>query len=88
MKSVYLFFWQYKDCTITKKLYFASNRRKESSDVNSLISALDTTLKFSEQRTSPELDQETQEQHADDPGGKFHMLSYIYSGIPFCMEKN
>ncbi|XP_028401929.1 serine/threonine-protein kinase Nek4-like isoform X2 [Dendronephthya gigantea] len=46
-------------------------RRKESSDVHSLISALDTTLKFSEQRRSPEFDQETQEDNTDeqdDPG--------------------
>jgi hypothetical protein len=44
--------------------------------VNSLISALDTTLKFSEQRKSPELDQETQEEHTDDPGGKLVLSDY------------
>ena len=41
-------------------------RRKESSEVNSLISALDTTLKFTEH--PPELDQETQEEDTDEPG--------------------
>ena len=49
------------------------NRRKESSEVNSLISALDTTLKFTEQRKSPELGQEPQEEQIDDPGGKYNI---------------
>ncbi|XP_046852777.1 serine/threonine-protein kinase Nek4-like isoform X2 [Xenia sp. Carnegie-2017] len=40
-------------------------RTKESSDVNSLISALDTTLKLSDERDSPELDEEIRDNTND-----------------------
>ena len=67
---------------ITLHLFFLNvNRRKESSEVNSLISALDTTLKFTEQRKSPELGQETQEEQIDDPGGKYNKKSLMLSII-------
>ena len=42
--------------------------------MNSLISALDTTLKFTEH--PPELDQETQEEDTDEPGGALEIQPF------------
>ena len=64
-----------------QQLYIPFNRRKESSEVNSLISALDTTLKFTEH--PPETDQETQEESADDPGGEYSGMKMLNTFLDY-----